>query len=68
MSGVTVATMIRSICAPSIAGLFERLARGGKAQVRERLLGRRDPALADAGALADPLVVRCPSSSRARRS
>src|SRR4029077_6010628 len=38
--------------------LFERLASGGEAQVRERLLGRCDPALADAGALADPLVGR----------
>ena len=48
--------MIRSISRAVDARLSSAWRRGGEAEVGQRLLGRCDPALADAGALADPLV------------
>ena len=56
MSGVTVAQITRSISRPVDARLGQRLAHGGQRDVRERLVLSGDPALADAGALDDPLV------------
>ena len=52
MSGVTVATMQEVDVLAVDAGLCERLPRRREREIRERLLVRRDPALANAGALA----------------
>ena len=57
LSGVEVPTMIRSIdCAST--GVVERRPRGLHAEIGGELAVRRDVALADAGALHDPLVGR----------
>ena len=56
MSGVTVATMSRSMSFAVDAGLRERGRARGQREVGERLLLRGDAPLADAGALEDPLV------------
>ena len=58
MSGVTVATMIRSIVGRVDACVGERRARGRRAMSVSASSLVRDPSLADAGALDDPLVVR----------
>ena len=68
MSGVTVAQMSRSMSAAVDAGFGERLPRGGQRDVRERLVVACDAALADARALADPLVRGVDDRRRARRS
>ena len=57
MSGVTVATISRSIDAGSAPAISSARRAAGQADVGERLVVGRDPALADPGALDDPLVV-----------
>ena len=58
MSGVTVATTIRSIEAASTPASASAATAAGCGDVGERLLLGREPALADPGALDDPLVRR----------
>ena len=56
MSGVEVATMIRSIDARIAVGGFERAPRGEDGEVAAGHVGRGEMAKADAGALDDPVV------------
>ncbi len=56
MSGVEVATMIRSIVARVAVGSLERAPRGMHGEVAAGDVGRREVAKADAGALDDPVV------------
>ena len=56
LSGVEVATMIRSIVDGSQPGCFERPRRGLGGEVGGHLAFGRDMALPDAGALDDPFV------------
>ena len=58
LSGVEVPTTIRSIDCASTLRVLERGARRLHAEVGGELAGGRDVALADAGALHDPLVRR----------
>ena len=67
MSGVVVATMMRSTSAGAMPAAGERRARRVQREIA-RLLGRRgDVALADAGARADPLVARVDALRELRR-
>ena len=72
MSGVEVATMIRSIVAGVAAGRLERLLRRVQRQIAARDPVVGEVARADAGALDDPFVARsrrrAPPSGRARSS
>ena len=56
MSGVTVATVTRSISFGSMPASASGGRRRRQREIRHRLVLRRDPPLADAGAGADPLV------------
>ena len=56
LSGVEVASTIRSMSAARSPALVQRLARRRRREVGGDLALRRDVALADAGALDDPLV------------
>ena len=58
VSGVQVATMIRSMLERIDPAQFQRLLRGLRAHVGGEFVLRRDAPLADAGARADPLVAR----------
>ena len=58
MSGVTVPTMITSMSSGVRPALLDRLARRLRRQIARRHAGIDDVALADAGALHDPLVGR----------
>ena len=56
LSGVEVASTIRSIDCASTCGIGERGARGMQREIGGELAGGGDMALADAGALHDPFV------------
>ncbi len=58
LSGVAVASTIRSIDGASSADAASAAARRLDGEIGRDLAGRRDAALADAGALDDPLVRR----------